>query len=252
MAAHEIPTDWDIPVGELKWRIQHARQDSNQALYVAYPDARTVAKHLDRVFGWFAWSDSYRVLEASSMKEAGVECTIEIVTETGIVVRKTGFGTPTDIEAWKGAESDAFKRAAAKLGVGRNVYELEQVWAEYEKRGNKPAKPRGIEPKLVKLALGSQQQAPQPAAATPPQTVQTAPVEQASTNEVPDDRWNMYLDLMGSLSGDAKKIVAEWWGAHGDKRPRPLRDINRATFDKLLERIQIAAMEGQETDEAPW
>lgn len=250
---------WDIPVEELEWRIQHAKEGSDQALYVPYPNARTVAKHLDLVFGWDGWSDSYQVVETNKIKEVGIICTIEIATEAGQRTIKTGFGTVTDIEAWKGGESDSFKRAAAKLGIGRNVYDLEMVWARCERGGNgKAYKPRGIEPELIKKALGKQ------SSAEPRGTKKVAPKPEPKPEvgfAVPDEQWQRYIDFMSAFSMDQKKIIAEWWSAHGDGRKKPERDIERKPFIRLLERVQVEALGGTEIaksaedigpDEAPW
>lgn len=229
---------WDIPVEELEWRIQHAKEGKDKALYVPYPNARTVAKHLDLIFGWDGWSDSYEIVESSKVKEVGIVCTLTVVTETGHETVKTGFGTATDIEAWKGGESDAFKRAAAKLGVGRNVYDLEMVWARVDWSNGRAYKPRGIEPELARIALGQKPSQP-PAATTPPKP------EPKVEYEVSDKQWKMYVDLMGALDSDGKKLIVEWWGVHGDGK-KPERDMKAKVFTELLQRVQVQALGGEE------
>ena len=64
-------------------------------------------------------------------------------------ITKTGHAEIDGNEAVKGGESDALKRAAAKLGVGRNIYNLSGIWASYDldKQG-KPRMPKGHEAKL--------------------------------------------------------------------------------------------------------
>lgn len=97
------------------------RRGSSQTL--SYIDARDVMNRLDGVFGVFGWSDAYRVLDGLA-----VECTITVHGPEGFI-NKTDVGYPNsgtdghENEALKAAYSDAFKRAAVKLGIGRFLYE---------------------------------------------------------------------------------------------------------------------------------
>ncbi|MEN6301700.1 MAG: Rad52/Rad22 family DNA repair protein, partial [Armatimonadia bacterium] len=65
----------------------------------------------------------------------------------------------TEREAVKCGASDAFKRAAAKLGVGRNAYGMPTFWAACELKGQgdkqRAVMPRGMEERLRKMALAA-------------------------------------------------------------------------------------------------
>ena len=88
---------------------------------LTYVDARYVMDRLDAAVGPFGWNDRYVVNEDGS-----VECTITIHFEGDggeAVSSKADVGVPSKIEPAKGAYSDAFKRAAVKWGIGRDLYD---------------------------------------------------------------------------------------------------------------------------------
>lgn len=120
----------DIDLDRLHWKIQVTGEDKDgnpRAYYVPYFDARDVSEKLDELFGWNGWSDTYQVIQTSTYTVVVCEITIHGERE----IRKGGMAeiTGSGDTAVKGGESDAFKRAAAKLGVGRNVYRLAGIWA---------------------------------------------------------------------------------------------------------------------------
>lgn len=89
---------------------------------LAYLDARDVMDRLDQVIGHENWTDKY--VETASGR---VICTITIAVDINgkrYVIEKSDGAGDTSIEGEKGGISDAFKRAAAKFGVGRYLYRL--------------------------------------------------------------------------------------------------------------------------------
>jgi hypothetical protein len=113
---------------EVKWKAQVAR--GNRALAVAYVDARVVEDRLDDVFGVEGWQDSYRVLPNNS-----VVCTLKVkVGDQWITKEDVGSQSeqPDEGDRMKSAFSDALKRAAVKLGIGRYLYRLPQQWVDYD------------------------------------------------------------------------------------------------------------------------
>jgi len=107
---------------EIHWRVGSTTKDKKKGLALAYLDARNVMKRLDDIFDVTGWSDSY--IETQSGR---VFCTITVkVGDTW--VSKSDAAGDTAVEGQKGAVSDAFKRAAVKLGVGRYLYYLPQEW----------------------------------------------------------------------------------------------------------------------------
>jgi hypothetical protein len=81
-----------------------------------YIDARFVMDRLDAAVGPTDWQDRYEDLPNGS-----VRCGIGIRYGDDWVW-KWDVGDPSDIEATKGAHSDAFKRAGVKWGIGRDLY----------------------------------------------------------------------------------------------------------------------------------
>jgi hypothetical protein len=99
---------------EIDWRVGAG----GRAL--AYIDARTVMDRLDNVCGPENWQNNYLFGPGSSLI-----CNLGIKMPNGEWVWKADGAGATDIEAEKGAMSDALKRAAVRFGVGRYLYDLE-------------------------------------------------------------------------------------------------------------------------------
>lgn len=84
---------------------------------LTYVDARYVMQMLDMEVGPGNWQDEYAIGPGGK-----VSCRIGIfVEDRGWVWKGDGAGN-TDIEGDKGSFSDAFKRAAVKWGIGRDLY----------------------------------------------------------------------------------------------------------------------------------
>ncbi len=82
---------------------------------MAYITSRQVMNRLDRVLTPAGWRDEF------TETPRGVVGTIYILIN-GEWVGKSDIGTESDIEEEKGIYSDAFKRAAVKWGIGRELY----------------------------------------------------------------------------------------------------------------------------------
>lgn len=112
---------------------------SNRALAAAYLDARAVMQRLDCVFGVGGWKDAYQLVNGGS-----VVCTLSVKVD-GEWVDKTDVGSqseqPDDGDKMKAAFSDALKRAAIKLGIGRYLYKLPRQWVDYDPQARQFAKP---------------------------------------------------------------------------------------------------------------
>jgi hypothetical protein len=148
--------DMSIPIAKCRWKIQTWNRNPTEpkALYVPYFDARDVADRLDDLFGWDGWSDSIEFIDVKGT--AAAVCRLTVHGESRDVT-KVDCAPLTDIESIKGGASDAFKRAAAKLGVGRNAYDLPTVWASCDLKGEgdraQPVMPKGHEEKLTRQAI---------------------------------------------------------------------------------------------------
>jgi len=113
-----------LPADKVKWRPGSFTGDGKKCSMLAYIDARDVMDRLDDVFGVAGWGDAYEFVTGG-----GVVCTLTIRVDDRAII-KTGVAEATDIEAFKGGASDALKRAAVKLGIGRYLYRLDSPWVE--------------------------------------------------------------------------------------------------------------------------
>jgi len=115
-----------FPPSAVSWRVGSVSGERGMAL--AYLDARDVMDRLDAVCGPSGWQCRYSHVGAITV------CEIDVWVGDGWVTKSDGAGQ-SDIEAEKGALSDAFKRAAVRWGIGRYLYHLPSPWVEIEKRG---------------------------------------------------------------------------------------------------------------------
>lgn len=118
-----------FPPDRVSWRIGSTTQDKKKGMALAYIDARDVMDRLDEVVGPGNWQDRYPHAAGKTV------CEIDIYIEgRGWVTKSDGAGD-SDVEAEKGALSDAFKRAAVRWGIGRYLYDVASVWVEIEAAG---------------------------------------------------------------------------------------------------------------------
>lgn len=118
----------EFPRSQVSWRAQSvSTKDPKKpkALALAYIDARDVMGRLDAVCGPAGWQCRYPHAGSKTICEIGIKIGDEWVWKAN------GAGD-TDIEAEKGAISDAFKRAAVLWGIGRYLYDIESPWVPCE------------------------------------------------------------------------------------------------------------------------
>jgi hypothetical protein len=132
-------------------------------MVIAYVDARVVMDRLDEVLGVDGWQDDYHVLD-----DGACVCTLR-VRIGGEWLTKTDVGAeseqPDKQDRRKASFSDALKRAAVKIGVGRYLYRLPQQWVDYDPQKKRPART----PSLPEWAM------PYPKEAAPPPEPAPAP-----------------------------------------------------------------------------
>lgn len=90
-------------------------------LVFTYADARAVAQRLDDVLGIAGWQFEVKVADAA---RSVVHGSLAVVIDGKTTVRQD-FGYPNsaqDDEPFKSAASDALRRCAAQIGVGRSLY----------------------------------------------------------------------------------------------------------------------------------
>lgn len=124
-----------FPPSAIRWRVGSTNAKklgvpANQAtkgIPLAYIDARDAMERLDSVVGaenWqrrYPWSDGHRLC-----CEVGIRINDEWIW-------KSDGGGDTQVEAEKGAFSDAFKRACVNWGIARYLYDMPNVWIDLDK-----------------------------------------------------------------------------------------------------------------------
>ena len=137
-----------FPPEVVKWRPGTKTKDGTKALALAYVDARDVMERLDDAFGPQGWSDRYKVVDEAN---GVVECTLAAQYPDLRATSKVDVGYPNggmdDDEPFKGAYSDAFKRAAVKYGIGRDLYDTPKFWIALDEYKRFPAIPQWVEGK---------------------------------------------------------------------------------------------------------
>ena len=118
-----------FPVDSIHWRIGARTADKTKGIALAYIDARDVMHRLDGVVGPLGWQCRYTHLTAK-----GVICEIGILIDDEWLWRANGAGD-TQVEAEKGAMSDAFKRAGVMWGIARYLYALPNQWVPLKNGG---------------------------------------------------------------------------------------------------------------------
>jgi hypothetical protein len=113
----------------ISWRVGSTNGDKTKGMALAYLDARDVQDRLDDVLGPDGWANRYPHVGAKTVCEIGIR-----MDDSSWVWKSDGAGD-SDIEAEKGALSDAFKRAAVKWGIGRYLYDLDSPWVKIEPAG---------------------------------------------------------------------------------------------------------------------
>ena len=123
-----------FPPELVSWRVGSTKADKTAGLALAYIDARDVMERLDTVCGPPNWQNKYSHANGKTVCDIGIRFVrvkdgTTLAEEAEWIWKADGAGD-SDVEAEKGALSDAFKRAAVRWGVGRYLYEIKSAWVE--------------------------------------------------------------------------------------------------------------------------
>jgi hypothetical protein len=137
-----------FPAETISWRPGPTSKDA--AIGLAYVDAREYQNRLDKV--WPEWADEYEMSDDGTR----VLCRLTIC---GITRCDVGEELLTNKNTITSAAAQAFKRACAKFGLGRYLYSMPQIWAEYSS-AKKKFTGKGLND-LSKIAIASATRKPQ-------------------------------------------------------------------------------------------
>jgi hypothetical protein len=105
-----------------------------KAMALAYIDARDVMRRLDAVVGPSNWQFDFDFLPTPTGGTSGKHSGVMVkgrLTVLGVTKCDAGEAGAEE-EALKSAVSDALKRCAVHFGIGRYLYYLPRVWAQYD------------------------------------------------------------------------------------------------------------------------
>ena len=159
-----------FPLSAVDFKPQVMNKERTSGMATTYVDARAVAERLDSVLP-FGWSAGYRTIHSETDRFV-VECALTLTLSDGRTVTRADVGESdngaNEASRHKSAYSDALKRAAVQFGVGRYLYDLPKMWADYDAQ-KKTWTPAGLK-KLEDAYSRVTQPASRPAAATTTQT----------------------------------------------------------------------------------
>jgi hypothetical protein len=126
---------------EVEFTVKATSRDRRKALMVAHLTARSVMDRLDEMVGeglLESWTSTFEVVERGTVKVRtrdgeredpfyAVVARIHLELPGGKVLVKEDVG---EGDTLKGAFSDALKRAAVHLGIGRYLYRLGEMWVD--------------------------------------------------------------------------------------------------------------------------
>lgn len=103
--------------------IQVRPANREKTKYLLYQDARCATNILDETLTPFNWQVKYEEHKGNLFCYIGVKN-----TETNEWIWKGDAGSESQVEKEKGEASDAFKRAAVKWGIGRELYTAPSIY----------------------------------------------------------------------------------------------------------------------------
>lgn len=197
-----------FPPGEIEWRVGSTKADKTAGLALAYLTARHVMERLDEVCGPNNWQDRYEFHGSRTV------CYLSIRLGDDWVTKADGAGD-SDVEAEKGAISDALKRAAVKWGIGRYLYDLGNTWVDIEPAGKSFRIKREEYPRLEKL-LESRFGLSGPASSAPVRQISAYRAKQlfktdVLLSEIDEARDERRLDELSALFGGELAFLPDNW-----------------------------------------
>jgi hypothetical protein len=225
-----------FPPSEIEWRVGSTNGDKTQGLALAYLTARHVMERLDEVCGAANWQDRYEFHGTRTV------CYLSIRVGDEWVTKADGAGD-SDVEAEKGAISDALKRAAVKWGIGRYLYDLGNTWVEIEAAGRsfriKKTEYAKLETSLAKQFGGG----PAPNNAPPANDPPAAPPARLAAGAPADKLYARLVQQMHESAGESLTKLGEVWKANQadiKRLPEP-RELDLIDLKEALKAAALAA-----------
>lgn len=226
----------------ISWRVGSTNSDKSKGMALAYIDARDVQDRLDAVCGVEGWQCRYVPMhDKKTVCEIGIliyqNKTDTLGAGTQEWIWKADGAGDSDVEAEKGALSDAFKRAAVRWGVGRYLYDLDSPWVAIEPMGRSYKIAQGEYAKLRAILAGN---APRPAAPSSAtlQNQQAALPQPRQDDDIEAGVRNWTAQRRQEID-EATRIPAlyQWQDQHEAALHR-LKSKHKAAYDGLMQHYQ--------------
>lgn len=114
---------------DLEWRFQSAGKGQQGGTMLPYVTARAVMDRLDSVVQPGNWSTKVWA-DPGPLAERTWYCELTVKLADGRVMTQVDVADATQIEPSKGGSSDALKRVAVKVGIGRYLYFLPKFYVD--------------------------------------------------------------------------------------------------------------------------
>lgn len=204
-----------FPPEQVTWRVGSTNADKTKGMALAFIDARDVMERLDTVCGPAGWQCRYPHANGKTVCEIGIKVGEEWVWKAD------GAGD-TDVEAEKGALSDAFKRAAVRWGVGRYLYAMPSPWVEIEQKGRTSIIKPGERAKLAMIARNADAYHPdEPSAAV---NAATVAIGLCTSVEALDGWAADNKAVLDSLPPDDLSAIRKAFAEHRKTLPQPKKE----------------------------
>ena len=218
---------------QVSWRVGSTTQDKTKGMALAYIDSRDVQNRLDDVCGPGCWQNSYPHAGAKTV------CRIEIKVGDEWVGKEDGAGD-SDVEAEKGALSDAFKRAAVKWGIGRYLYDIKSPWVEIKQAGRSYVIADHEHDRLARMLAGSAVQTRDTRPASSPAPRQEAsPAPPMGTGEALKRKMYAQLSNVSTAVALSRLVVSpNWQTDYADLRSEDQDKMNVA-IERRSEQLSV-------------
>jgi hypothetical protein len=223
-----------FPPSKISWRVGSTTADKKKGLAFGYIDARDVMERLDEVCGPENWQCSYPHANGKTICSIGVRICRE--GEGFEWIWKSDGAGDSDVEAEKGAMSDAFKRSAVRFGIGRYLYDIPATWVAIEPMGKSFKIAESEYPRLERVLAGQKAPAPKPAAAKP--ETQAATKDRTNVAEEPTGSELFVQECLATIAryGDPG-MLGGWWNSDEQKKARRDFELDSTQVESLKQAV---------------